>query len=632
MQEPRRGRIVPGERLFGQAVAVLGEAFQHHGVTVFAGAGVSRPSGLPDSRALVLGLVDAMAQSLSLTQIGTEGDRDAVCSILRTNPLERLLDSLVSVLGDGVALDYLSVLGAAPVNYNHEAVAELARRGWLSGIVTLNFDVLFEQALRKQSLPFAWHLPLAGGSDAPRVPAQVTVVKLHGTLPLDGLFYNHDYLAATLQYAGDRPQPETQGVLEDWARNCPTLVVAGYSDNDWDIFPALARMPWSHVVWCEYASKGGSDDGPPPGPSSRVASWLEGRSQGSTFLLYGDVRDLWSAVLEDGQVGRNWPHAPARRPDVSVLLRRPVHTSLAAILLLDATDNQLYRRLLPTIGTLPGLATDALLRRRWERSISWLHHAYRRDPRRAIRMRLDLIAQRDVPGEGPLDYLRDLRSLYYEYVSAAKRPWVNPLLFAVDLVRARRTSRVLRMEAEKLMQQSSVSPRVRKEVERLVAQLEQYRVDLWHNWGYHLLPFCSWPARAMTRKLFRRIARQYAEVARRFPVLDWEYFCVRHAEASLIAGDLKAASELRLRFPEMADMFERTRSGGHLAYLRSIEAIMDDSVAEFSRAEAVLFQSKSGSTPAGKLRMRLLRRYFWPSSLTLSEALRDLVRYSRVQR
>jgi hypothetical protein len=539
------GTMVRGDCAFDLAAGILGDGLRRQQVTLFTGAGVSLPSGLPGSSILVESLVKAMSESLARLQIGSAVQRSTVEAILSRYPLERLLDSIVGVLGEEAALDFLGVLQDAEENYNHSAVAEAARRRWVTSLITLNFDLLYEQALQKQLVPFVWQLPLVRGSCIPETPAQVTLVKPHGTLRLRGLPYHRQYLAATLQYAGDRPQQETRQVFAQCASNHPVLLVAGYRDDDWDILPALLRAPWSHVIWCQFVRRQNADTDPPENLSPRVKAWLE-QIPTAAFLLRGEVRDLLSSVLEDGNVGRSWKDIEPRRPNTTVLQRYPARTVLAAVRLLDGADNALYGDLLPKIGALPEVTEDVQLRRRWVRSAAWYFHAHRMHFRRCTRVPRSLISERAGTGENTLDYMGDLRSLYYAHLSATKRPWLNPI-WPLDLVRAHGAAKALRRETCTDVHQTHPTRWEQREYQRLAAQLEQYKADLMHNWGYHLLPFPVWPVRALTRRIFSVIMRRYSLAARRFPVLDWEYYLVRHAESALIAGERQVVSELLTR-------------------------------------------------------------------------------------
>ena len=84
--------------------------------------------------------------------------RDRVKKFLKGRPLEKILEAMIAVHGP-IALRCIDVLGSGEPNFSHVAVAQLAAAGMLRYIITLNFDVLFEQALLREGVSFEWHLP-----------------------------------------------------------------------------------------------------------------------------------------------------------------------------------------------------------------------------------------------------------------------------------------------------------------------------------------------------------------------------------------------------------------------------------------------------------------------------------------
>lgn len=637
-------QVVPGDPTYEGAVSTLAQSFRDGNVTLFTGAGISRPSGLPLSWTLVEGLVDAICDALDITGLGTTNDRDGIRQVIKGYPLERLLDALVDLHGEQ-ALEYISVLQHGTENYNHRSIAKLAKQGLADSIVTLNFDVLFEQALRSRGVSFAWHLPLAvTDRRIPDKPAQVTITKPHGTLPFPGFPYAPHYLAATLRYAGDRPQRENAQALASIAKDKPVLLVAGYSNDDWDVSPLLTVAPWSHVYWCEYVPPTQLGTFPMDKPCQRILSWLSGRDERKTVLLFGDVRTLLDSVLrvlglaldhgDERDPSGLWREQPQREPDGSTFVRNPAPTVLAAVQLLDGTENELFRRLLPKIGALPPFAQDGQLRDRWEKAMAWYYHAHRRDIRKAIAIRRRLLKEAPpIPPERQLEHLADLRSTYYEYISAAKRPLLNPR-WPFDLRKAFSLRRLLWARAEEVKNGERNHPWIVREAERHVAFADYYLVDLLHNWGYYLLPFNNWLVRRLTRKVFRRIAQRYRHTANRHPVLDWEYHYVRSVEAALIGDEDIELAAVQWKLSQIADMFRRTGQQGHFAYVSAVLAVIRAKKAQvdFSKVVKSFFDERSGSTPAGKLRMRLFQRYFWPETVAGFRALRDLFKYSTLQR
>jgi hypothetical protein len=102
----------------------------------------------------------------------------------------------------------------------------------------------------------------------------------------------------------------------------PTLLVAGYSDNDWDIFPVLIKesRQLRKVIWVEYADTDKADwDQIEAGkPCGRVKSWLKTLGC-SPVLLYGDCKQFCCDILHRlGLTALDIPEddGKERRPDI----------------------------------------------------------------------------------------------------------------------------------------------------------------------------------------------------------------------------------------------------------------------------------------------------------------------------
>ena len=538
---------------------------------------------------------------------------------------------MVDVHGDELALRYLAVLGDARENYNHRAAAALARTGKLRHIVTLNFDVLFEQALRDCDVSFNWNLPLASDIPIGDLRAQVVVTKPHGTLPLSGMPYETHYLASTLQYSGDRPQRETAKVLDSISRESPVLLVAGYRDEDWDISPLLMSAQWSRVYWCEFITYDKLPDCSFKYPCPPIRNWLDRLGQGNAYVLVGDVRALLASLLGE-QIDIGADDRPFRIPDASMFLRKRERTALAAVHCLDGVKNQLYKALLPQLES-PILAVhDEKLHRSWQRTFSWFNHVYKRRIRRSVYMHNQLINSARLESiEDRLQYVHDLKSLYYEYISAAKRPYLN-FRWPLDLVRAHKIENQISCEVQQIRAEDKTNPWILKEAERQLAFVAYYRIDLLHNWGYHLLVFTNGPTCMLIRSVFRKISAMYEHVASKYPVLDWEYHYVRRIEASIIAKNSFDRDSARRKLNEISAMFKNTGSQGHRAYTESVIALLDENEEDFERIERQFIQDDSLATPTALLRMCLFRRYSWPATISWFSAFRNLLRYSSDQR
>lgn len=621
-----RIRIDPGNSIFEGSISNLRQDLKDHRISFFAGAGISVPSGLPLAGDLCKGLLTTMKECLEIINLGTKDERILVDKILKDFRLERILDSLLESYTDNEILDYLSVLQDANENYNHFAIASLAGLGLISHVITLNFDTLFEQALSKEQIKYSWFLPLSSPVLIPDSTSQFIILKPHGTLCLKGFPYDTHYLSATLQYAGDRPQIENIEAIKSVLSRDPVLFVAGYSDCDWDISPILMQIPWSHVYWCQYNSKEILNE--------TVVKWLNSRPSNSTTIFLGDVRKIFCSLLNDINDKYIYQDSPVSFPDSTIFLQNPVATSLAAIRLLDGTSNELYCKLLPQFENKINKENDSQLFQKWEKTMAWCYHAHKRNIREAIKINLrqykNTYSRSD---EISLNKIKDTKSIYYEYLSAVKRPHSN-LRWPIDLIIAFRYRSNLKNQARRIISSDKVNSWIHKETEKQVAFTDYYLIDLFHNWGYYLLPFNCKPVRFITRILFRFIFKQYLRLSHLHPILDWEYHYVRSIEAALIAKERLQKELIKNKLFEILEMFNDTKQLGHADYVKSIIAILDEEEKVFKDIEKSFFDDSTGTSPTGKLRMILFRKYFWPNTMNSStySLLKDLSKYTRVQK
>lgn len=612
--------IEPGSTLFDNSILKLNQYLLSNRITFFTGAGVSKPSGLPLANELCEGILNSMINSLKITKICNSDELILIKQILKNYRLERLLDSLVDSYTDKGILEYLNILQKANENYNHESIAKFAKQGHINHIITLNFDILFEQALIKQQVPFSWYLPLVSSSRISVSDNEFTIIKPHGTLPLNDFPYAQHYLSATLQYAGDRPQLENIEAFNSILSKNPILFVAGYSDNDWDISPILSKIPWAHVFWCQFELKNEF--------SPSILEWLESRPSESTTLYVGDVRKIFACLLNEKKSEIN---ETIKTPDSSIFLQKPIATALAAVTLLDGTSNELYCKLLPQFEKLISQKTDKLLYAKWKRAMAWYFHAHIRDIRQAIKINLELSEKTHIiKAEDKLNEIKKLKSIYYEYLSAAKRPHLN-LRWPIDILIAMYYRSVIKQKARKINKSELINPWIIKETIKQVAFTDYYIIDLYHNWGYYLIPFRNVVIRKITQLVFKSVFNRYKRLANNYPVLNWEYHYVRSIEAALIAKIKLQAKTIQKKLDSILEMFIATDQHGHADYVRAIYAVIEKSENDFNEIEERFFNNSSGTSPTAKLRMILFRNYFWPDSRNISvyKLLKSLNSYTK---
>lgn len=298
---------------YRKLVAETAVAFRNRSLLPFAGAGISsgKPSCLPMAKALINPLAEVLWQvdkRLVIFKDINANEKQLALNALKDAKLERLLDALQYAYGRS-AIEYLSVLNGGKCNFNHEAIAALARNGFLPVCITLNFDLLIEQATRAciVECPLSDKTPFQFGTS----PYSLRVIKPHGSLAPDGDPYR--YLSATLTEIGSEPARANEKAISEAIDQCRVLLVMGYSDNDWDIFPIIMNQSvrsqkLNRIIWVQYAEseivklvkQRGLEQLPKEDlePLSRhIQPWFRDLKIESVLLI-GDVSDFLEDVLK----------------------------------------------------------------------------------------------------------------------------------------------------------------------------------------------------------------------------------------------------------------------------------------------------------------------------------------------
>lgn len=222
---------------------------QQRRLLFFFGAGLSRafPSlnplvdqtrGLPGLRSLLVEIIRAGCPSFS---------HESVTASLYGSPLEVILEQLALVVGDR-AFDFLDILGTAPnglaggPNYNHYALALLAKAGLCRNFLTVNFDTLFEEAysaigggnlIVPEEHPYEKRLYAC--AVAGKLASAVCLFKLHGTL------HAKRHLLTTMDVVGLGLPPHKERLLRELLPAYACFFM-GYRSGDRDIFPVLSSL------------------------------------------------------------------------------------------------------------------------------------------------------------------------------------------------------------------------------------------------------------------------------------------------------------------------------------------------------------------------------------------------------
>jgi SIR2-like domain len=220
-------------------------------LTVFVGAGISKPSGAPDFQrlrdAFLAPLLDGRAPDVTMDDFSPEALFDAIDDGRpRTRELfRRAMWRMCETCEPGA---------------NHYAVAALGAAG--ARVWTTNFDTMIERAAARLGIPCTVVAPPASALDVRelRRPGELVLLKVHGSFPFTGdppvEPDAHDY--PLLFRATDVWRQLGKGWADQLTDDIDgrSVRVFGYRGADMDIVPILlGALPRAHdVVWWEMAA------------------------------------------------------------------------------------------------------------------------------------------------------------------------------------------------------------------------------------------------------------------------------------------------------------------------------------------------------------------------------------------
>ncbi len=604
------------------------------------GAGICKASGLPLAKDLTLPLRSALWESiLPLTRASLDFREDmrVAARVINEAPLERLLAFLRETHGQSRIEQYLAVLDSDTWNRNHAAIAALATKGFLPVCVTLNFDLLIEEAVTVHGgscmteCPLSDKKPFSMGTGA----TVLRIIKPHGSLaPKDSGYRKYELVAATLHEIGDRIDPRNLEHLEAVLTEGKELFVAGYSDHDWDIFPIIRRLTpkLAHIHWVQYADLKKVEnrawlhtlDINERTRVQRVMKWLATLSTPSTFYV-GDPSDLLSAIAVRLRADPRKPSPPKQpaheKPNGKLFVqslpveRTQIKTAVTMATLLQDRgrfDDLLSEWLLAQ----PMVERDPCFQARLHRVLAHNNHT-RRKILPALRHMQEVIRLKSNNGREFDGHVSDdLVWMGYEYLCLAKRlvlraPWL--ILLAPWHVHKGFRLIVKGVRLDRCCD--------RKGCRRLLAAARYYRVELLHAWAEHLLYF-GLRFEEVIQEAFRVIADKYDVLSKDYPdFMEWEYYWLRHLEARLLGNLFKTIDlpDVEQRMDEIAanyKMLQNHVQEGNIYVYRALLLFRLDPKGSHKRINHLLLRAErtwsrsDGVAMAGLYRILLYRRFF----------------------
>ncbi len=204
------------------------------------GAGVSAgsPSNLPLWSEMAQDTMQFLYRTLEhkISATGGEGFRlaKAALELIKNEAYpEVVLECLCAAYGRKGVTERLCALLNPPdrkPNICHEVIAQLCKQGRVQGILTTNFDTFMEQALQEQGVAFQ----VVADNKLKQEPS-LPLIKAHGTI---------EDMASLVFTRGEYYLGLSEGLRNFLTANMKgsTLVIAGYSGNDIDIFPFIRSL------------------------------------------------------------------------------------------------------------------------------------------------------------------------------------------------------------------------------------------------------------------------------------------------------------------------------------------------------------------------------------------------------
>jgi NAD-dependent SIR2 family protein deacetylase len=211
-----------------QIIDKIGKSIKEHDAAIFCGAGISLHSGLP----LVSDLIKKILAVIDLHE------KDASIILNSNIPFEFFIETI----RNEVCVDeILEIFNKGKPNTNHELIAELVKSGFIKTILTTNFDLLIEKALKSRGLQKEIDFDVfSSDEEFGKVnwnDNKIKIIKVHGCIS------NKSEMAVTLDAVASKTVcVNKNNIIKNFFSKDvnPNVIVIGYSCSDlFDISPQI---------------------------------------------------------------------------------------------------------------------------------------------------------------------------------------------------------------------------------------------------------------------------------------------------------------------------------------------------------------------------------------------------------
>jgi hypothetical protein len=226
-------------------------------LVIFAGSGISvdPPSNLPAGNKWRKQLLDKM-ESICKKHIISIDKTEWVNARKSHRFLmpETIFEHTYRIFGEK-SLKFFDVLDTKNFNFCHKVLSNFASKGMLKKLITLNFDVLIEEALNSEHVGYIVITPKNEWKINQHLGQHITLYKPHGSFPLNEKYRDQKYddLIYSLSTIQQNPLEKVEQNIIEMTKDRSILFI-GYSDNDLDIFPIFFNNSnlFNKVYWFEY--------------------------------------------------------------------------------------------------------------------------------------------------------------------------------------------------------------------------------------------------------------------------------------------------------------------------------------------------------------------------------------------
>lgn len=551
------GFIIENDMVYRNSLNEILTSLKGEKLVPFLGAGISfaSPSYVPLAGKIIYRIIDLLKLTFDSfangINLSNDVDIQKLKSLMDETRMERLFDILSQSYGQEALNGLLALDGNKP-NFNHKSIAILSENNLLKSCITLNFDILIEKASKdyKTYCPLVSQNPIFQEGNG-----KLRIIKPHGSFEKEGIKNDRlKYTYATISQAGDMPHPENIDSLEQELKNEDILLVAGYSDNDWDIFPIIRDIINENnnlrIIWIQFETSENvllkKTNSLNQKGFHKVLNLIS--SNNKHCILIGDVSNVFNDILKrlritiepegykDETVISDWSDNIIN-DYIDFLKSSPDCLLLALSKLLGCQTEFLFQRhfLQNVISSAKSKENYKLLHNAYAQ-LAGTYHMESKYKRALIFRKHVLVIEKKYPVNHSLNKPENYMLLGYDYLCIAKHPNVSlinvPYLLYNLILGFWYLNKSIKLEHKFNPNSKNV---------KMISTY--YKLDLFHSWLNLLLifgPKVSWAIRLPYKILYSK----YKTLFRKYPPLaNVEYYWMRALEAQIISTNSKITNK-----------------------------------------------------------------------------------------